>query len=245
MNERKGKEKNRQTEGIVQSWNGCQLPSSGLGGRDTVERQRLRTRQPSRSFPARLTNNHSGIKNIHHSTCHLQKRQKIQQDPMSADEESSDLEGVEPHEDEVSDSSSSADSDADDDISPDTDTEIAALKPHKSKKTLKRKRRAIAPPHFAQALQSLLAAPAPSAPLGGKRRHDERLEARGRKVLVGERKEKEEKGHVRDVVGGWGAEGERALRKVAQRGGKSVFFHSDPCSCSGLWKKRVWLSDGC
>ena len=33
--------------------------------------------------------------------------------------------------------------------------------------------------------------------------------------------EREEKGRVRDVIGGWGAESERALRKVAQRGGES------------------------
>lgn len=41
------------------------------------------------------------------------------------------------------------------------------------------------------------------------------------KVMQVERKEKEEKGRIKDVIGGWGAEGERALRKVAQRGGES------------------------
>ena len=35
------------------------------------------------------------------------------------------------------------------------------------------------------------------------------------------RKEKEEKGRIKDVIGGWGGESERALRKVAQRGGTS------------------------
>ena len=34
-------------------------------------------------------------------------------------------------------------------------------------------------------------------------------------------KEKEEKGRIKDVIGGWGGESERALRKVAQRGGTS------------------------
>ena len=111
--------------------------------------------------------------------------------------------------------------------SPDTEDEIADAKWAKSKKTLKRKRRATDATHFGAALQSLLGTDTPSAqPLSLKpsftRKHnDEKLEARGKKVLQVERKKKEEKGRIKDVIGGWGGEGERALRKVAQRGGAS------------------------
>ena len=38
------------------------------------------------------------------------------------------------------------------------------------------------------------------------------------------KKEKEEKSHLFDVIGGWGGENERALRKVAQRGGEFNFL---------------------
>lgn len=108
---------------------------------------------------------------------------------------------------------------------PDTDDEIAEGKLSKSKKTLKRKRRATDATHFGATLQSLLSTDAPSAqplslkPSIARKRNDERLEARGKRVLQIERKEKEEKGRIKDVIGGWGGEGERALRKVAQRGG--------------------------
>ena len=53
----------------------------------------------------------------------------------------------------------------------------------------------------------------------GRRQKEEKLERGARKLLEGEKKEREEKGRVRDVIGGWSVEGERALRKVAQRGG--------------------------
>lgn len=110
-------------------------------------------------------------------------------------------------------------------VSADTDTEITQHA--KSRKTLKRKRRATSPARFGAALETLLETAAPdgvAAPLslkpGVARRHkEEKLERGARKVLDGERKEREEKGRVRDVIGGWGVEGERALRKVAQRGG--------------------------
>ena len=52
-----------------------------------------------------------------------------------------------------------------------------------------------------------------------KRRREEKLEAKGKHVLQIEKKEKEDRGRVTDVIGGWGGESERALRKVAQRGG--------------------------
>ena len=43
-------------------------------------------------------------------------------------------------------------------------------------------------------------------------------------IFVKFKKEKEEKSHLIDVIGGWGGENERALRKVAQRGGEFNFL---------------------
>lgn len=105
----------------------------------------------------------------------------------------------------------------------DTDDEIAQVT--KSKKTLKRKRRATEPSRFGATLQFLLDTDAPSTqplslkPSVARQRNDEKLELRAKKVLQIEKKEKEDKGRVTDVIGGWGGESERALRKVAQRGG--------------------------
>lgn len=124
-------------------------------------------------------------------------------------------------------SGSDASGDERDDDSPNTEDELAEGKLTKSKKTLKRKRRATDATRFAATLQSLLQTDAPSTqplslkPSIARKRNDEKLEAKGKKVLQIERKEKEEKGHITDVIGGWGGESERALRKVAQRGGKS------------------------
>jgi hypothetical protein len=146
----------------------------------------------------------------------------------------------------------------------DTDTEIAlAQRTGKSKKTLsrsffgvhtkhstyllqliERKRRALSPTPFGQTLTALLSTSAPSTqplslkPSVARAKNDERLEVKARKVLQGERKEKEEKGRIRDVIGGWGGESERALRKVAQRGGEhfswsnQVYIHADLNSTS-------------
>jgi hypothetical protein len=111
----------------------------------------------------------------------------------------------------------------------DTEDEIADAKITKSKKTLKRKRRATEPSRFGATLQFLLDTDAPSTrplslkPSLAKKRNDEKLELKARKVLQIEKKEKEDKGRVTDVIGGWGGEAERALRKVAQRGGNSEF----------------------
>jgi hypothetical protein len=118
--------------------------------------------------------------------------------------------------------------DSDSSSSPDTADEIAGAnnKIAKSKKTLKRKRRATEPSTFGAALQSLLDTEAPSAlplslkPSVARQRNDEKLELRAKKVLQLEKKEKEDKGRITDVIGGWGGESERTLRKVAQRGGK-------------------------
>ena len=95
----------------------------------------------------------------------------------------------------------------------------------KSRKTLKRKRRAMSPSWFGAGLEALLemalGMPAPLSlkPGLGRRQKEERLECGARKLLEGEKKEWEEKGRVRDMIRGWGVEGEHALRKVAQRWG--------------------------
>lgn len=107
-----------------------------------------------------------------------------------------------------------------------TEDEIARAKLTKSKKTLKRKHRATDATNFGATLQSLLSTDAPSAvplslkPSLARKRNDEKLEKKANRIVQIERKEKEEKGRIQDVIGGWGAESERTLRKVAQRGGK-------------------------
>ena len=116
---------------------------------------------------------------------------------------------------------------ADQESSRNTDDEIADGKRIKSKKTLKRKRRATEPAHFGATLQSLLNTDAPSdlpfslKPSVAYHRNDTKLELEARKVIQIERKEREERGRIRDVIGGWGGDSERTLRKVAQRGGMS------------------------
>ncbi|KAF9244616.1 CTLH/CRA C-terminal to lish motif domain-containing protein [Melanogaster broomeanus] len=127
---------------------------------------------------------------------------------------------------EASEASSEA-GNSSDSSSANTDTELVQWK--KSKKTLKRKRRATEPSQFGVTLQSLLDTDAPSAlPLSLKpsvahQRNDTKLELQARRVIRIERKEKEDKGRMRDVIGGWGGESERSLRKVAQRGVVKLF----------------------
>jgi len=114
----------------------------------------------------------------------------------------------------------------DEDESPDTADEIEHLKQKKSKKTAKRKLRATGSATFGATLQSLLNTDAPSSlplslkPSIARKRNDEKLEQKAKRVLHVERKEKEDKNRIRDIIGGWGGESERALRKVAQRGGE-------------------------
>ncbi len=128
-------------------------------------------------------------------------------------------------------SSSSQESGSD---APDTSTEddMANVVRPKSKKTLKRKRRATDAINFGTTLQTLLSTDAPSTqplslkPSVARKRNEEKLEAKGKRVLLVERKVKEEKGRIKDVIGGWGGEGERALRKVAQRGGKQILLYT-------------------
>lgn len=111
--------------------------------------------------------------------------------------------------------------------SPDTEDEIVGAKLAKSKKTVKRKQRATDPSNFGATLQSLLNTDTPSGlplslkPSAARRHNDEKLELKAKKLLKGERKNKEEVGRIKDVIGDWGVEGERTLRKVAQRGGES------------------------
>ena len=115
--------------------------------------------------------------------------------------------------------------------SPDTEDEIAGARLAKSKKTLKRKHRATDPSNFSATLQSLLETDAPSGlplslkPSAARRRNEEKNELKAKKLLKGERKSKEQVGRIKDVIGGWGAEGERTLRKVAQRGGESWSYY--------------------
>ena len=112
------------------------------------------------------------------------------------------------------------------DDSPDTEDEIAAARASKSKKTLKRKRRATDPSNFGATLNALLSTDAPSSlplslkPSTARKRNEEKQELKAQKAQRIEKKEREDKGHVSDVIGGWGGESERALRKVAQRGGR-------------------------
>ncbi|KAF8587323.1 hypothetical protein K439DRAFT_1407683 [Ramaria rubella] len=130
-----------------------------------------------------------------------------------------------------SDTGSGTGSDGDGVSETDTETELAQTHAVKSRKTLKRKRRATSPTRFGAALETLLGTSAPegvAAPLSlkpgvARRQKEEKLERGARKVLEGEKKEREERGRVRDVIGGWGVEGERALRKVAQRGVITLF----------------------
>ncbi|KAJ7487516.1 Rrp15p-domain-containing protein [Mycena galericulata] len=111
----------------------------------------------------------------------------------------------------------------------DSEDSVEGLKPQKSRQTMKRKIRASGTSTFGATLQSLLNTDAPSTlplslkPSVGRKRNDEKLELRAKKVLQVERKEKEDKGRIVDVIGGWGGESERALRKVAQRGVVKLF----------------------
>jgi hypothetical protein len=120
--------------------------------------------------------------------------------------------------------------------SPDTEDEIAQAKFAKSKKTLKRKHRATDASNFGATLQSLLKTDTPSGlplslkPSVARKRNDQKLELRAKRLLKGEKKSKEEVGRIKDVIGGWGGESERALRKVAQRGGEFVLAI---CQCNG------------
>ncbi|RDB28562.1 hypothetical protein Hypma_015610 [Hypsizygus marmoreus] len=132
--------------------------------------------------------------------------------------------------DDFSDNEASADSlSGSGDDSPDTADEITGVKKQKSRQTSKRKIRATGTSTFGATLQSLLHTDAPSTlplslkPSVARKRNDEKLEQKAKKILQVEKKEKEDKGRITDVIGGWGGESERALRKVAQRGVVKLF----------------------
>ncbi|CAE6416869.1 hypothetical protein BN14_00246 [Rhizoctonia solani AG-1 IB] len=144
-------------------------------------------------------------------------------------------ESAEPQDNEDSSNQSSDDSDEDagGNSSTDTETEIYRAQNSKSKKTLKRKHRATSPTAFGGTLEALLATSVPNntqpgAPLAlkpslARKKNDEKLELKAKRVLESERKEREEKGRVKDVIGGWDNQNERSLRKVAQRGVVHLF----------------------
>jgi hypothetical protein len=128
---------------------------------------------------------------------------------------------------------------------PGTDDEIAAHKAvaSRSTKTKKRKLRATSPTQFGATLASYLkddAGPSSELPLSVNKQHErerrkEKSQLKTQRAKDLSRKEAEEKGRVRDVIGGWGGESERALRKVAQRGGGSVLLdlNSHPSHLGG------------
>ncbi|KAG8906402.1 hypothetical protein FRB99_006997 [Tulasnella sp. 403] len=112
----------------------------------------------------------------------------------------------------------------------DTETEIAlANLPGKSKQTAKRKRRAVSPTPFGRTLTALLETststtrPLALRPKIAHKKNEEKLEMQARHLLRMEKRAKEEQGRIQDVIGGWGGESERALRKVAQRGVVKLF----------------------
>lgn len=131
-------------------------------------------------------------------------------------------------------SESSVNDHEDEETGSDEDEGIQGLKPQKSRQTSKRKLRATGSSNFGATLQFLLDTNTPSTlplslkPSIARKRNDEKLELRAKKVLQIEKKEKEDKARVKDVIGGWGGESERALRKVAQRGGISWHIHILP-----------------
>lgn len=142
-------------------------------------------------------------------------------------EDASNRPGDEPTLDEEAQQVVSSDEDTSGEESISTEDEIEqAQRSTKSKKTQKRKRRATSPSQFGTTLQNLLNTSAPSnTPLSlkpsiAKQREEQIIEKKAKHLLEGERKEKEEKCHVADVIGGWGGESERSFRKVAQRGGE-------------------------
>lgn len=150
----------------------------------------------------------------------LHKRQKLSQ-PEEHETDSEHLSGNEAEFSEFSEE----EFDNEDEFSDEGDEDLEGLEPQKSKKTSKRKIRATTSSNFGATLQSLLNTDAPSTlplslkPSIARKRNDEKLELRAKKVLQIEKKEKEDKARIKDVIGGWGGGSERELRKVAQRGG--------------------------
>jgi hypothetical protein len=120
--------------------------------------------------------------------------------------------------------------DASDSGEVDTEDEIVQAQElgSKSKKTLKRKLRATSPTQFGATLNELLAGqPNADIPLSlprrlERQREKEKAESSLRKAQGRARRDAEELGRITDIIGGWGVENERSLRKVAQRGGETL-----------------------
>ncbi|KAF9535372.1 Rrp15p-domain-containing protein [Crepidotus variabilis] len=158
------------------------------------------------------------------------KRQRLSPtDDQSIENELAATPVNESEEDIFMDGDGEMESGAEPDSEMDEDDEIEGMKPQKSRQTTKRKLRATTTSKFGATLEFLLNTEAPSAlplslkPSIARKRNDEKLELRAKKVLQVEKKEKEDKGRIKDVIGGWGGESERALRKVAQRGVVRLF----------------------
>lgn len=174
------------------------------------------------------------------------KRRKLSDEEEEKIRGSADESGLGGESESEADSSvHSSDGDESDDGSRATEDELEGLERKKSKKTSKRKIRATGASTFGATLQSLLTTNAPSsAPLSLKpsiaRKHnDQKLELKAKRVLQIEKKEKEDKRRIKDPIGGWGGESERALRKVAQRGGTrccSFSFNACPLRFSDSCK---------
>lgn len=155
------------------------------------------------------------------------KRQKLEKN--SDDDEEVVDQTSDAREDDLEEGCSDDDQTPSADDSPDTEDEIAVAKASKSKKTLKRKRRATDPSTFGATLNALLSTSTPSAlplslkPSAARKRNEEKQELRAKKAQRIEKKEREDTCRISDVIGGWGGESERALRKVAQRGVVKLF----------------------
>lgn len=156
------------------------------------------------------------------------KRQKLEKNSdadSDANEEAVD-QTSDAHKDDPEEACSDDDQTSSTDDSPDTEDEIAVARASKSKKTLKRKRRATDPSTFGATLNALLNTSTPSAlplslkPSAARKRNEEKQELRAKKAQGIEKKEREDTCRISDVIGGWGGESERGLRKVAQRGGR-------------------------
>jgi len=155
------------------------------------------------------------------TTMHSSKRSKL--DSAADEDDDHSKMGSQSHDSDANDGLSAGETDSE------ASTDEITTKPKKSKSTLKRKVRATRAPVFGATLQSLLNTDAPSSlplslkPSITKKRNDEMLEQKARKVIRVEKKEIQEKGRITDIIGGWGGESERALRKVAQRGVVKLF----------------------
>ncbi|KAJ2927193.1 hypothetical protein H1R20_g9912, partial [Candolleomyces eurysporus] len=134
------------------------------------------------------------------------KRRKLSDDEEEEAHDSADESGLDGGSEAESSEQSPSDGD-EDNSSIDTEDELEGLKRKKS----------------------LLSTDVPSAaplslkPSIARKHNDQKLELKAKKVLQIEKKEKEDKRRIKDPIGGWGGESERALRKVAQRGVVKLF----------------------